>query len=65
MTTLAGTLEKTFSFGKAKSGFRKAKTQFEKLENELLKLQGDSIPDNYIDKLNDIKELKIELTDAS
>jgi len=65
LTTLAGTLEKTFSFGKAKSGFRKAKTQFEKLENELMKLKSDSIPDAYIDKLNEIKELKVELTDAS
>ena len=64
-TTLTGTFEKTFAFGRAKSGFRKAKTQFEKLENELLKIDGNEIPDLYIDKLNEIMELEVELTDAN
>ncbi|MCL6416919.1 hypothetical protein MIB92_14755 [Aestuariirhabdus sp. Z084] len=65
ITTLSGTLEKTFAFGKAKAGYRSAKTQFEKLRNELMKIDGDTVPDPYIDKLNRIKELKVELTDGN
>ena len=46
-------------------GFRKAKNQFENLEIDLMRLDGDKIPDQYIDRLKEIKDLKVELTDAS
>ncbi len=61
-TTLAGTSEKTFSFGRKASGFRKAKTEFEKLRNDLMRLKDDQIPDSYVDRLNEIKDLKVQLT---
>ena len=66
LTTIAGTLEKTFGFGRAKSGFRKVKTQFQSLENDLMKFGDDEeIPDAFVDRLNEIRQLKVELTDKS
>ena len=66
LTTVVGTLEKTFGFGRAKSGFRKARTQFQNLENEMMKIdEADELPDQFVDKLNEIRKLKVELTDKS
>src|SRR5687768_9895455 len=37
VTTMAGTFEKTFGFGKKKSGYRNAKTRFQNLEIDVRK----------------------------
>ena len=62
-TTVVGTLEKTFGFGKKWSGYRNAKTQFQNLELDVMKLDDNNIPDSYWEKLKEIRKLKSEITD--
>ena len=61
VTTIAGTFEKTFGFGKKKTGFRKAKTEFQNLLIDVRKVEGDNMPDEYWEKL---KKIRIEKTGA-
>lgn len=65
--TILGTFEKTFGFGKKKAGYREAKTRFENLIIDVYKLtndkdSNDTIPNEYLDKLQEIRNLKVELT---
>lgn len=65
ITTLAGTFEKTFSFGKNAAGYREAKTRFQNLRLEFLRHEGeltDEERNKVIDELVKIRLLKAELT---
>lgn len=58
VTTMAGTFEKTFGFGKKKSGYRDAKTEFQNLALDVRKVEGDNIPDELWDELKKIRRRK-------
>ncbi len=64
-TTIAGTFEKTFSFGKNAAGYREAKTRFQNLRLEYVRHDGDLSDeqrDALIEDLRKIRILKTELT---
>ncbi|MFA3915951.1 hypothetical protein [Ruegeria hyattellae] len=68
LTTIAGTFEKTFSFGKNAAGYRDAKTRFQNLRLEFVRREGELTEperDALIDELRSIRLLKAELTSSN
>jgi len=64
LTTIGGTLEKNFGFGKKGTGYRKAKTHFQNLKIRMLAVdQGNPVPQEILDDIQKYRLLKADLTD--